>query len=360
MKPILPITMMLLGSLLFPATAMAEPYLAARAGLKCNTCHVNATGGGMRNAFGNQWAQSQLAADTLEVTGDAWTGKLSPNVAAGGNLRASARHLDPTTGDSMSDFAVDEMRLFLDFSPVPGRVDIYIDQKLAPGGSTNREAYVRYHADAGDWYVKAGQMYLPFGWRLEDDSAYIRQAPGINMTTPDNGVEFGLETRAWSTQLAVSNGTAGGPEVDSGKQLSVRSAFVQSAWRAGASVNSNDTELGVRNMVGLFGAYRTGPVVWLGEIDRVRDESVSGDPLELTAALLEANWQVVQGHNLKLTGEHLDPDTDVDDDEQRHLSLVWEYTPLPFMQLRVGARGNESASGAQDYTEAFVQWHGFY
>ncbi|MDX1443364.1 MAG: hypothetical protein R3270_06245 [Gammaproteobacteria bacterium] len=328
--------------------------------MKCNTCHVNATGGGLRSEFGNQWTRTQLAANTLDVTADAWTGRLSQHVAVGGNLRASARYSDPPTGNSISEFATDEMRVYLDFSPIPGRVDVYIDQKLAPGGSTNQEAYLRLQTEDQQWYFKAGQLYLPFGWRLEDDTAFIRQAPGINMTTPDRGVEIGWETGAWSSQFAISNGTAGGPEIDDGKQASLRTEFVQSSWRLGASFNSNDTEVGVRNMVGVFAALRTGPVTWLGEVDRVRDESVIGGPLELTAALLEANWKIVQGHNLKVTGEHLDPDLDVSDDEQRRLSLVWEYMPYPFMQLRVGTRNYDVAPGNTSYSEAFVQWHGFF
>lgn len=353
------IVVALLGTLV-AGTATAEPYFAARTGLKCGTCHVNDTGGGMRTAFGNQWAKTQLAADPLEVTAEAWTGQVSPQVAIGGNLRGAAAFRDPGTGEDTNEFRFDEMRLYLDFTPVPGRLDVYVDQQLAPGGSTNREAYVRLRSKDSGWYVKAGQMYLPFGWRLEDDTAFVRRVPGINMTTPDRGVEFGWDTASTSTQLAVSNGTAGAPENDDGKQLSLRSEWVQPVWRVGASVNSNDVDTGRRDMVGIFGAYRTGPVVWLAEYDRIEDDSFAAGTLEQSASLVEADWEFLQGHNLKVTGERFDPDLQLGGDVQTRVSLVWEYTPIQFMQVRVGTRTLSAPQPADEYTEAFIQWHGFY
>jgi hypothetical protein len=47
------------------------------------------------------------------------------------------------------------------------------------------------------------------GLRLQDNTAFVQQITGINMTTSDKGVEFGWERGSWDAQLAVSYGTAG-------------------------------------------------------------------------------------------------------------------------------------------------------
>jgi hypothetical protein len=191
--------------------ANAEPYLAAQMGLKCAQCHVNPTGGGMRTVFGNAFAQTQLAAKKIGGDDDLWTGQVMKFLSVGGNARANYTYVDVPNQDATNEFEMEEARAYLDFGVIPNRLSVYIDQRFAPGNSTNLEANVRYWIKENALYVKAGRMYLPFGYRLEDDNAFVRQVSGINMQTPDEGVELGMEHGNWTTQFALSNGSGGGP-----------------------------------------------------------------------------------------------------------------------------------------------------
>jgi len=346
----------------FASAAQAEPYLAAQMGLKCVQCHVNPTGGGMRTVFGNAFAQTQLAAKRLGDEGDMWTGQVMKFLSVGGNARANYNFTDVPNQESSNDFAVEEARAYLDFGVIPNRLSVYIDQRFAPGNSTNLEANIRYWISENSVYVKAGRMYLPFGYRFEDDNAFVRQLSGINMQAPDEGVEIGFEKGSWSTQFAISNGTAGAPEVDSGKQLTARTEYVGSAWRAGVSAVANDTDAGDRMGGSVFGAYRLGPVTLLGEVDYFDDDSIGVEGRKLMASLVEADWKLRQGHNLKLTYEWLEPDDDVDEDEQTRTSLAYEWSPIQFVQLRGGVRLYDGIpqSDLQNRTQAFLQLHGFF
>ena len=182
-----------LALLALAGTAQAEPYLAAQMGLKCVQCHVNPTGGGMRSVFGNTFAQTTLAAKRIGAEEDLWTGQVMKFLSVGGNARANYNYADVPNQDSTNDFDVEEARAYLDFGVIPNRLSVYIDQRFAPGNSTNLEANVRYWFTENAFYVKAGRMYLPFGYRFEDDNAFVRQLSGINMQAPDEGVEFGFE-----------------------------------------------------------------------------------------------------------------------------------------------------------------------
>lgn len=345
-----------------PGGVHAEPYFAVREGVKCVTCHVNATGGGMRNAFGNTWGQRVLPARFIETgAAESWTGSVNPYLAFGGNLRANASYVDVPNQPSMNAFDIQELRLYLLVEPIAQRLSVYVDERAAPDSARNLEAWGRYWFGDQRWYVKAGQMFLPFGLRLEDQSAFVRQASGINLATPDRGVEVGLETTHWSAQLAVSNGAGaeGGAETDEGKQATLRAEHVQSVWRAGASFSYNDTDVGDRELAGVFGGLRTGPIAWLAEADYIEDDGTPAGTRTQWAGLLEANWGYRTGHNLKLTAEYIEPDEDVDDDEQHRWSVVWEYTPVQFLQLRVGAREYDGVPQS-DLTFAFIQLNAYF
>jgi hypothetical protein len=347
---------------LVSAATQAEPYLAVEQGLKCVQCHDNPTGGGLRNQFGNAFAQTGLPAHRIDTGGETWLGEISKFVAVGGNLRADASLTDVPHQGTSNQFEVDEGRIYLSVSPIPGRLSVYIDEHVAPGSAENMEAYARYWTANHQWYVQAGQMYLPFGLRLEDDTAFTRTVPGINMTTPDSGVEAGWEAGPWTAQLAISNGTAGAAEDDNGKQFTSSAAYVASRWRLGTSVSLNDADAGDRNAYGVFGGLKTGPIAWLAEADLVTDDSFPEGRRKMVSGLLEGNWLVRQGHNLKVTAELFDPDRSVHEDQQTRWSVVYEYTPVQFIQLRGGARIYDGIpqNDLQNRKLYFVQLHGYF
>jgi hypothetical protein len=346
-----------LGSL-----AQAEPYLAAQMGLKCGQCHVNPTGGGMRTVYGNTFAQTVLAAKRIGPEEDLWTGQVMKFLSVGGNARANYTYVEVPHQDDSNEFETEEARAYLDFGVIPGRLSVYLDQRFAPGNATNMEANVRYWVKENAFYVKAGRMYLPFGYRLEDDGAFVRQLSGINMQAPDEGLELGLEHGNWTGQVAISNGAGGGTENDHGKQITTRLEFVQSRWRGGASLLFNDAEAGSRSGAGLFGAFNAGPVTLLGEVDYIDDDGIGADGTKLMATLAEADWKMKQGHNLKVTYEWLEPNRDIDEDEQTRTSLLYEWSPIQFVQIRAGVRVYDGIpqNDNQNRRQAFLQLHGFF
>jgi hypothetical protein len=357
----IPALLALLIAAVFASPARAEPYFAVQTGFKCAQCHVNPAGGGMRNAFGQAWGQTQLPQKHIDVGGDAWTGEINRFLAIGGNLRASGTVTDIPNERRQSSFDVDEARLYIEVRALPDRLSLYVDQLVAPGGSSNREAFGRFWFGERKWYIQAGQMYLPYGLRLQDDGAFVRQVTGVNFATPDRGVQLGYETPTWSAQLAVTNGTAGGAATPDGKQYSLRAEHVRSMWRVGASFNFNESTGETRQMQGVFAGLRTGPIAWLAEVDYIIDDNFEPGR-DLLVGLLEANWTMAKGHNLKLTTEYFDPDTDVSKDYQDRISLVWEYTPFQFVQLRVGARNYDGIpqNDAQNRKLVFAQINGYF
>src|SRR5579872_5050669 len=181
------------------------------------------------------------------------------------------------------------------------------------------------------------------------------------MTTPDQGVEFGWERGQWDAQIAASNGTASGPEIDHGKQYSGQLQYVRSIWRLGGAANFNDAAAGSKSAGGLFGGLRTGPIAWLAEADVVDDRSVPQRSGRQLATIVEANWRIAQGHYLKLTSEYLDPNRSVANDAQTRYSLVYELTPIQYVQIRAGFRFSDGIPQApsQHMKLGFLEFHGF-
>jgi hypothetical protein len=307
--------------------AEAEPYLAVQKGMQCSSCHVHPAGGGKRTVYGNVFAQSELAVRRLG-DGELWTGEINKWLSIGGDLRASFESIDTPNRRSTTDTDFRRGTFYLQATLIPNRLSIYVDHQFSPDGLENLEAYVRLNSKNTKWFVTAGDFYLPYGLRLQDDSAFVRQATGINFANTDRGLQGGYESGAWSTIASITDGSGAGRDTLN-KQVSVVSSYVQPMWRAGASASVSDDDAGDRTMFG---------------------------------GLLEANWAIRKGHNLKFGYDYLDPNNDVSEDQQVRFSLIWEYSPIQFVQTRVGYRLYDGIPqvDAQNREVIFVELHGFF
>ncbi|MDE2251457.1 MAG: hypothetical protein KGL25_08640 [Gammaproteobacteria bacterium] len=345
--------------LLVGGCAAAEPYIAVQQGLPCGQCHFNPTGSGLRTAVGNAMAQNVLPAQHVAIGANAWTGEINSFIAAGGDLRTDANWTN--AGAARTALGLEQARLYLGISAVPDRVLLYLDEQVAPDTAVSREAWAMYRFGSQRWYLRAGRMVLPYGLRLQDQQAFVRQVAGINMDTPDNALELGYRAGDWDAQFAVSNGAAGGSAADSGKQYTAQLVRLVSRWRIGLGMNRNDSSGQQSRATSLFAGARTGPVTWLAEADLVNTRPGTAAEQRIAAALLEADWRALPGANLKLTSEWLDPDRRQGGDLRARYSVVAEYTPIQYLQLRLGLRTlRDAAAQAPDFEQGFFQVHVYF
>jgi hypothetical protein len=147
-----------------------------------------------------------------------------------------------------------------------------------------------------------------------------------------------------------------------GKQYGTQLAFVDSRWRVGIAANRNDQSGGAKTAYGIFGGLRTGPISWLAQAEITDDQSIANGYGRELATLLEANWLIARGNNLKLTEEFLNPNRAVRNAEEARWRLVYELTPIQFAQIRAGFRWNDGIpqDDAEHQRLYFVELHGYF
>jgi len=296
----------------------------------------------MRTPFGGLYSQLTLPQHLLKWREGENLLPEDPEarLAYGGDARFQALAVSSPSGPDVFSFEVPEANLYLEGRLIPGHLSVYVDEKLGPGGAGARELFALGQFKAWDTYIKVGKFMPPYGWRLPDDAAYIRQQTGFTYSAPDVGVEVGIAPGRWSAQLAVVNGASGGQEDNRSKQGSLLVQTRFKTWRFGVSASDNIAGGATVTQTGAFGGISLGRFVLLGEIDRRRTEDDTGAHKRLIA-FAEADLQIIRGLNVKFTHDWTDPDDDISTDARVRDSLGVEWIPIPFVQLRLYARRSD-------------------
>jgi len=344
--------------------AHGEPYLAIKTGNPCSACHVDPTGGGMRNSYGVYYGDVELPATPIKNIDYADYGLVTDALGIGSDVRFNLDNESPDEGEDKRGFQLLSGQIYLAIRPPKVPVSIYIDEQVAPAGALNRQAFIML-ALGTDYILRAGKFILPYGLRLEDDSAFIRQATQVNFHSSDIGIDLIAQYSQLTVNLFVTNGTQSPSNDDNTLQLGARGEFISQHWRLGASAIHNDADIGARTMANVFGGFTYDRYTFLLEHDFIKDESrqnIPGTASEIFASLAELNIALIKGYNLKLTTEFLDPDRNIDENEQTRYSVLLEYFPFAFTQLRMGLRVKDGIPQAPEQNThlLFGQIHAYF
>jgi hypothetical protein len=345
------------------SAAHAEPYLAVRTGLGCASCHLNKTGGGGRTAYGAGYGAQTLPWTKLAPGHGLFEGAIGDRVRLGldgrGGYVATFRDEGPYIGAA----EIAELKLYLAVELLKERLSVYLDESVAPGGATAREAFLLYSFHTAGMYLKGGKFFPSFGLRFQDDEAATRRGTGFTFETSDIGAEFGMDDGRWTTALAITNGNSGGAEQDNGKQYSWTGAHLWSKGRFGLSASVNDLPAGARRtLAGVFGAFRLGRVAVLAEIDSLHEDDGVAPEREGRAGQLELDVDAHAGLTVRAFGGSYDLDVDGGPGSISNWGAGVDWTPLPGLQIRgfyrVGG-GPSSVPGSGD-DQAVIEAHVYF
>lgn len=353
--------------------ASALPKFASRVGAKCQACHVNPTGKGMRNTFGSTYGREELPMRTYKTVVDSseegketvtkedvtnledFSTNLTPFFSYGADFRSLYFYDGKSKGTSFFQMQGD---LYFDLR-INKMFRVYLDKGLYSGFEVFGLAKVL----PSDGYIKVGKFLPAYGMRADDHNAFIRggQTPfdagqfsnllpgyprGLTFgeRAEDTGIELGIAPSIFSLQAGVFNGTPGpgisGTTGMKTKAVSFRGdATIQTQaanFNVGASLYNKPAE-GTASKLTYYGGFASVAVLTsltlTSEVDYLIS-TVGGKDVTGTIFYNELNYMVAAGLDAKLGYEFYDPDKDLKTGSFTRITVGAEFFPMSGVEVR--------------------------
>jgi hypothetical protein len=337
---------LLLVLLFLSDSGYALPRFASRTGAKCQSCHVNPTGGMMRQAFGEQYGRetlpvpewskdfevedfSNLVTNFLGIGADFNTLFFSQQIpdTAGSNGNSNRNTFYQMQGD-----------LYLNF-----RLAKHVNMFLKKGLYSGFEIFGLLNILPASGYLKIGKFLPDFGTKLDDHTAFIRTYTGFSpeLGHPElTGAEAGFSPGPMSITGGVYNSTEGLGTSETNKKAylgRIEGMFKlaeETHLGIGVNVFSRSSSAGVRtNMYGGFGSFSQGNLTIFGEADIVQT-TLAGQNVSSLITYVETDYVVTPGVDLKLAYDFYDPDIDLKTGASSRYSIGVEFFPMSGVELR--------------------------
>jgi hypothetical protein len=333
---------------------IALPKYASRTGAKCQSCHINPTGKGMRSEFGATYGRDDITLPTFKAGSDYEdvTTSLGPTISVGTDFRTLFYAL---SSDNSSTFFQMQGDIYFDLR-LNKKFRIYVDKGLYSGFEVFGLAKVL----PLDGYVKVGKFVPAYGTKVDDHNAFIRGGPyggaqyggvfpsgyptGLRFgeRSEDTGIELGFAPSIFTVNIGLFNGLPGvGQPTSTTKDKAVairgdaRFKLGDMNLSLGGSYYNSATSVDKQAYYGAFGAITVFETVTLtSEVDFV--ETSKPNVVTKTGLMVwnELNWMITQGLDLKLGYQFYDPDKDFATGSFSQITVGAEFFVLSGVELR--------------------------
>lgn len=377
-------------ALALPLVAQATPRMAASYAQDCGLCHVNPSGGGLRNTYASQYIlPSEMSLRPLPAhEREKWPSpRITDQITIGVDMRTlyfaefakdetpssaadagrlAAGHSHESHGPAIDQNSFFQMQgdVYLAFEPDPGFL-IYLDKGLYSGF----EAFLLARVLPLHGYLKAGQFVPDIGWRWDDHRRLTRQALSQDYDrgrVTDVGLEAAISPGAFTVTAGVFNGSLNPTFDDNSQKMVVGRALYRTRLgkvhaAIGGSARHNHGTLARETVWGgqaqaAFGsrfayiadAFATRTTVFSSGLGAIYGWVTSQ----------ELDFQVRRGLDLYFGYDFHDPDTDRESGAHTLISLGMRVYPRHYFQVQPILRWEEIGDVTLKRFEVIL--HGFY
>jgi hypothetical protein len=328
----------------------------------CRACHVNPTGGGMRNDHGREFATNQLSITepSAEAKSAAEAAQLSDSLSVGADLRFAYIKQEVPGATNTDVFFPMQADFYAAFSPTE-HLTLYYQDGVE---SASRETFLLFQRLPFNSHVKIGRFIPPYGLKVDDHTTYIREklgfgAPGFGQ---DAGFEAGLGGHHLFANAAIFNGEGPNSEASHAKGISGTGGLkLSQAWLAGSYLN-NETPATETTYSGGYAGVRLWRLTLMGELDRFTIKDLASDVENTgTVSYAELAARVAGGVTASIRHEQCKDDDGsvcIDDTEIQRITYGLTVYPLSFTEVILQYRQNtEDQEVANDEIIAMLHFY---
>jgi hypothetical protein len=365
-------------------TMYSLPRFAIRTGAGCQSCHVNPSGGEMRQAFGVRYGREELPVPTWskDLEMEDFTNLIGNVLGIGADMRTMFY-----TQHSANAFFQMQGDLYINLR-LAKNVSIFLNKGLYSGF----EVFGLLGILPAKGYLKIGKFLPDYGTKLDDHTTFIRTYTGFaaELGRPElTGAEAAISPGPISITGGIYNtvdalaGSGSNRKAFLGRIEGMFSLAEKVNLGLGADYFGNGTlsssvtsriasDVGVNvaapgtagenTLMGGFGSFSFYDLALFGEVDYMKTKS-AGTTTKGLITYVEADYPVVTGVDLKLAYDFYDPDKDVKSGAISRYSAGVEFFPIPGVEVRPVYRWlkTQNVSAAEEsWTEFQLLFHFYF